>query len=107
MSLCLYRPAYFEPIGSISHDLATIDPCKAFDRLARILRQSKNYAIRAFTVTQKCRAKALLLMGSWFNVFSNYSSTQMGSESVAHEAEWAIDSESMRARGIIVLVKSY
>ena len=32
----------------------------------------------------------------------------MGSESVAHEAEaeWAIDSESMRARGIIVLLKS-
>ena len=35
---------------------------------------------------------------------------QMGSESTAHEAEgrieWAIDSEVMRARGIIVLVKS-
>ena len=33
----------------------------------------------------------------------------MGSESIAHEAkaEWAIDSEAMRARGIIiVLVKS-
>ena len=28
----------------------------------------------------------------------------MGSESIAHE--WAIDSEAMRARGIIVLVKS-
>ena len=28
----------------------------------------------------------------------------MGSESIA--AEWAIDSEAMRARGIIVLVKS-
>ena len=30
----------------------------------------------------------------------------MGSESIDHEAEWAIDSEAMRARGIIVLVKS-
>ena len=30
----------------------------------------------------------------------------MGSQSIAHEAEWAIDSEAMRARGIIVLVKS-
>jgi len=34
----------------------------------------------------------------------------MGSESIAHEAEskaeWAIDSEAMRARGTIVLVKS-
>ena len=36
----------------------------------------------------------------------------MGSESIAHETEgrmgvsWAIDSEPMRARGIIVLVKS-
>ena len=30
---------------------------------------------------------------------------QMGSESIAHEAEWAIDSEAMRARGIIVLEK--
>ena len=32
----------------------------------------------------------------------------MGSESIAHEAEAerAIDSEAMRARGIIVLVKS-
>ena len=33
----------------------------------------------------------------------------MGSESIAHEAvkaEWAIDSEAMRHRGIIVLVKS-
>ena len=32
----------------------------------------------------------------------------MGSESIAHEAkaEWAIDSEAMRARGIIVLVES-
>ena len=34
----------------------------------------------------------------------------MGYESIAHEsmrpkAEWAIDSEAMRARGIIVLVK--
>ena len=33
----------------------------------------------------------------------------MGSESIAHEAEgrlgWAIDSEPMRARGIIVLEK--
>ena len=26
----------------------------------------------------------------------------MGSESIAHEAEWAIDSEAMRARGIII-----
>ena len=31
---------------------------------------------------------------------------RMGTESVAHEAEWAIYSEAMRARGIIVLVKS-
>ena len=31
---------------------------------------------------------------------------RMGSESIAHEAEWAIDSEAMRARGIIVSVKS-
>ena len=32
---------------------------------------------------------------------------RMGSESIAHEAEgWVIDSEAMRARGIIVLVKS-
>ena len=35
----------------------------------------------------------------------------MGSESIAHEAmrptaKWAIDSEALRARGIIVLVKS-
>ena len=32
----------------------------------------------------------------------------MGYESIAHEAEaeWAIDSKAMRARGIIVLVKS-
>ena len=33
----------------------------------------------------------------------------MGSESIAlmrPKAEWAIDSEAMRARGIIVLVKS-
>ena len=32
----------------------------------------------------------------------------MGTESIAHEAEtdWAIDSEAMKARGIIVLVKS-
>ena len=35
----------------------------------------------------------------------------MGSESIAHEgyrpsASWAIDSEAMRAKGIIVLVKS-
>ena len=31
----------------------------------------------------------------------------MGSESIAHEAkaEWAIDTEAMRVRGIIVLVK--
>ena len=28
---------------------------------------------------------------------------QMGSESIAHEAEWAIDSEAMRARGIIII----
>ena len=35
---------------------------------------------------------------------------RMGSEPIAHEAEqraeWAIDSEATRARGIIVLVKS-
>ena len=30
----------------------------------------------------------------------------MGCESIAHGAEWAIDSEAMRARRIIVLVKS-
>ena len=34
----------------------------------------------------------------------------MGSESIAHivrpKAEWAIASEAMRARGVIVLVKS-
>ena len=32
----------------------------------------------------------------------------MGSESIAHdaEAEWVIDSDAMRARGLIVLVKS-
>ena len=30
----------------------------------------------------------------------------MGSKSIAHEGKWAIDSEAMRARGIIVLVKS-
>ena len=32
----------------------------------------------------------------------------MGSESIAYEGEgqWAIDSEAMRARGIIFLVKS-
>ena len=29
-----------------------------------------------------------------------------GSESIAHEAEGAIELEAMRARGIIVLVKS-
>ena len=36
------------------------------------------------------------------------SRARMGPESIAHEAEgeWAIDSEAMRARGIIVLVKS-
>ena len=31
---------------------------------------------------------------------------QMGSESIVNEAEWAIDSEAMRARETIVLVKS-
>ena len=33
---------------------------------------------------------------------------RMGFESIAHEGEgqWAIDSEAMRARGIIALVKS-
>ena len=31
----------------------------------------------------------------------------MGSESIAHEAQWAIESEAMKVRGIIVvLVKS-
>ena len=30
----------------------------------------------------------------------------MGSESIAHEIERAIDSEAMGARGIVVLVKS-
>ena len=30
----------------------------------------------------------------------------MGSESIAHEAEWAIDAEAMMVRGITVLVKS-
>ena len=29
----------------------------------------------------------------------------MGSESIAHGAKWAIDSEAMKARRIIVLVK--
>ena len=35
---------------------------------------------------------------------NNYSSSPMGSESIAHEAEgrMGIDSETMRARGIIV-----
>ena len=33
-------------------------------------------------------------------------SESIAHESIAHEAEWAIDSEAMRARGIIVLVKS-
>ena len=28
----------------------------------------------------------------------------MGSESIANEAEWAIDSEAMRARGIIIII---
>ena len=28
----------------------------------------------------------------------------MGAESIVHEAEWTIDSEAIRARGIIVLV---
>ena len=31
---------------------------------------------------------------------------EMGSESIAYVAEWAIDLEAIRARGIIVLVKS-
>ena len=31
---------------------------------------------------------------------------RMGSEPMRPKAEWAIDSEVMRARGIIVLVKS-
>jgi len=31
---------------------------------------------------------------------------RMGYESIAHEAKGAIDSEAMRARGIIVLVES-
>ena len=35
------------------------------------------------------------------NVFNNYSSSPM-----RPKAEWAIDSEAMMARGIIVLVKS-
>ena len=30
----------------------------------------------------------------------------MGSEPIAHEAEWASDSEAMKGRGMIVLVKS-
>ena len=30
----------------------------------------------------------------------------MDFESIAHEAEWAIDSEAMRVREMIVLVKS-
>ena len=30
---------------------------------------------------------------------------RMGAELIAHEAEWTIDSEAIRARGIIVLVK--
>ena len=41
-------------------------------------------------------------------IFNNYFPIRMGSESIAMRpmAEWAIDSEAMRARGIIVLVKS-
>ena len=31
----------------------------------------------------------------------------MGSESIAHEAEWAIDSEAMRARGIQLVGQKY
>ena len=50
---------------------------------------------------------------TFFNITDSIYSTiipraRMGSESIAHEAEgrMAIDSEAMRARGIIVLVKS-
>ena len=45
-------------------------------------------------------------MGSEQEKMSYLRSFSLGSESIAHEAEWAIDSEAMRARGIIVLVKS-
>ena len=37
--------------------------------------------------------RTLTIFGD-YGIFNNYS--------IAHEAEWAIDSESMRARGIIV-----
>ena len=39
-------------------------------------------------------------------IFNNFPRARMGFDSIAHEAEWAIDSEAMRVIGIIVLVKS-
>ena len=44
------------------------------------------------------------------SIFNNYSSISNGlwvnSHATRPKAEWAIDSEAMKARGIIVLVKS-
>ena len=52
--------------------------------------------------------EGLIHGGAYFRNFTVYLTiiprARMGSESIA--AEWAIDSEAMRARGIIVLVKS-
>jgi len=39
-------------------------------------------------------------------IFNNLFLQPAWAESIAHEAEGAIDSEAMRARGIIILVKS-
>ena len=50
--------------------------------------------------------RAVLKIGEYLTIIPR---ARMGSESIAHEAEeasWAIDSEPIRARGIIVLVKS-
>ena len=45
-----------------------------------------------------------------FNLLTNLLTiippARMGSESIAHEVEWATESEAMRARGIIDLVNS-
>ena len=58
-------------------------------------------AVLYFQRTQKKEA-----VPSEVLVINKYSSRPNGSESIAHEAELAVDSEAMRARGIIVLVKS-
>ena len=50
--------------------------------------------------------RSLLIDNDSKLLFNNYSSSPMGSVSIAHEAEGGIDSEAMRARGIVVLVKS-